>query len=94
MEGFCGIVLHIECFLVLRVEFPGDKGWTSALPVFNQGWLSCGAGDFVDCCFSSALQIPSSSIVTGYISAVTTESSLITHEFGESHCLFGCVLLL
>lgn len=97
MEGFCGIVLHLECFLVLWVEFPGDKGWTSALPAFNQGWLSCGAGDFVDIlggCLSSVLQFLSSAIVTGYISAVAAEPSLITHEFGESHCLLGCLLLL
>lgn len=48
MEGFCGVMLHLECFLVLWVEFPGDKGWTSALRAFNQGWLSCCAGEFVD----------------------------------------------
>lgn len=78
MEGFCGVVLHLERFLVLRVEFPGDKGWTLALPAF-EGWLSCGPGDFVDVlgsCFSSALWFPSSSIVTDYISAVTAESLL------------------
>lgn len=95
--SFCGVMLHLECFLVLWLEFPGDKGWTSALPAFNQGWLSCGAGNFLDIlssCFSSVLQFPSSSIVTGYISVVTAESSLITHEFGESHCLLDCVLLL
>lgn len=37
MEGFCGIVLHLDCFLVLWLEFPGDKGWASALPELNQG---------------------------------------------------------
>lgn len=36
MEGFCGVVLHLESFLVLWVEFPGDKGLASALPVFHQ----------------------------------------------------------
>lgn len=39
MEGFCGIVLHLECFLVPWLEFPGDKGWASALPALSQGWL-------------------------------------------------------
>lgn len=96
MEGFCGVVLHLECFLLLQAGFPGDKGWTSALPVFNQGWLSCGAGDLMPwvAVFNSVLQFPSSSVVTVYISVVTAESSLITREFGESHCLFGCALLL
>lgn len=36
MEGFCGVVLHLECFLVLWVEFPGDKSSASALPMLEQ----------------------------------------------------------
>lgn len=96
MEGFCGVVLHLECFLLLQAEFPGGKGWTSALPVFSQGWLSCGAADLMlwVAVFNSVLQFSSSSVVTIYISAVTAEPYLITCEFGESHCLFGCALLL
>jgi len=37
MEGFCGVVLYLERFLVLQIEFPGDKGSALALPpAFDQ----------------------------------------------------------
>lgn len=69
MKDGRGIMLHLECFLVLWPEFPGDKGQASALPVLSQGWLCCGTGDIGDIscgCFSSVLQLPSPSVVTVY----------------------------
>lgn len=89
MEGVCGVVLHLESCLALRVEFPGDTSWPSGLPALTQGWLSHSADDFMDI----LLQLPSSADFSGCSSAVAAEF-LITAGFGDGHCLPGCVLLL
>lgn len=91
MEGF------VALFCTLRASWSSGLSFleTKAGPAPCQRSVS-GAGDLEDILLfsSSALPFPPGSVVTGCISAVTAESSLTPPEFGESRCLFGCVLPL